>query len=475
MVRSRVNLVIGETRHEWMRLRTLVVLRWFAIAGQIIAVFVATRYLGFDLRLDLIATAIGASVAFNIIALLIFPENRRLSERAALNTLLFDLTQLAVLLFLCGGLSNPFSMLLIAPVVIAASALNLRATMIIGFAAVVFITTLVWLFLPLKLLGGSVLTLPPIFVYGMWAALLISIFFLGAYAYRVTDETFSMSRALTATQMALDREQRLTSLGGVVAAAAHELGTPLATIKLVSTELLDDLPDHSELREDIALINSQTDRCRDILHNMGRAGKDDTYLHNAPVSAVIQEAAAPHIERGKNIIIRVEGILLENQHIDQPEIPRLPEIIHGLRNLVQNAVDFADENVWVDISWDNDFIRLHIGDDGPGYPADLIGRIGDPFMRKRGHNRSSDNRPGYEGMGLGLFIAKTLLERCGAELNFANGSEYRSRSAKEKISHPDFARPTGAIVEVTCPRHTFETPISDVRSPLGENPINPDN
>ncbi len=472
MVQTPTSIILNEARYDWVRMRTLVMLRWLAIAGQSAAVFFATQYLELDLRLDLCATAIGISVGFNIVATLIFPKTRRLSERAALNTLLFDLGQLAVLLYLCGGLSNPFAMLLITPVVIAASALDLRATAIISFAAVAIISTLVWFFIPLQLVSGTVITLPAIFTFGMWVALLISITFLAIYAHRVTAETFSMSQALAATQMALDREQRLTALGGVVAAAAHELGTPLATIKLVSSEMMEELGDQPELLEDMQLIQSQVDRCRDILHDMGRAGKDDTHLRHAPIYAIIEEAAAPHIDRGKNIIIRVNGEPVESQPVDQPEIPRLPEIIHGLRNLVQNAVDFADENVWIDITWDDKNIHLHVGDDGPGYPADLLGRIGEPFMRKRGQRPAGPDRPEYEGMGLGLFIAKTLLERCGAELNFANGSEHRFNAAKAKIIAPDLARPTGAIVEVVCARDAFEIPPGDVRNALGENPVN---
>ncbi len=473
MVHSPANMVINAARYNWMRLRTLVMLRWLAIAGQSAAVIIATRYLDLDLRLDLSATTIGIAIGFNIVAILIFPENRRLSERAALNTLLFDLGQLAILIYLTGGLSNPFSMLLITPVVIASTALNLRATMIIGFAAVVIISILAWQFLPLKTTDGTVLIMPPVFTYGMWAALLISTGFLAFFARRVTAETYSMSQALAATQMALDREQRLTALGGVVAAAAHELGTPLATIKLVSAEMIDELADRPDLRQDMELIQSQANRCRDILHDMGRAGKDDTHLRHAPVSAVIKEAAAPHISRGKTITIRVNGKPFDKQPGNQPEIPRLAEIIHGIRNLVQNGVDFAEKNVWIDITWNSEAIHLHIGDDGPGFPPELLGRIGDPFVRKHRQAKPDPNRPGYEGMGLGLFIAKTLLERCGAEINFANGSEHRFNAAKARILAPNQSRSTGAIVEVIFLRKSFEVPSDDIRAALADNPVNP--
>jgi two-component system sensor histidine kinase RegB len=222
-----------------------------------------------------------------------------------------------------------------------------------------------------------------------------------------------MSQALLATQMALAREQKLTDLGGVVAAAAHELGTPLATIKLVSTELAEELEGQPQLAEDAQLISSQADRCRDILRSMGRAGKDDLHMRSAPLGAVVREAAEPHANRG--VEIEMEFTAGPGAPEGQPIIWRKPEIIHGLRNLVQNAVDFAEDRVWIDGTWSNGVIRLLITDDGPGFPPDMLGRLGDPFLRRR--SRAPDlSRPGYEGMGLGLFIAKTLLERSGAKV-----------------------------------------------------------
>lgn len=263
-----------------------------------------------------------------------------------------------------------------------------------------------------------------------------------------------MSQALGATQMALEREQRLTTLSGVVAAAAHEFGTPLATIKLLSVELADELGDRPWLREDAMLIRAQADRCRDILRAMGSRGREDDLVRYAPVSSVIEEAAAPHADRGIRIITRVEGALVEEGTAPQPELVRRPEIIQGLRNLVQNAVDFARAAVWIDIDWTADIIRARIGDDGPGYPPEVIGRIGEPFVRRRPAGPAE--RPGYEGMGLGLFIAKTLLERSGARLDFRNGS-----AAPREIAvagPPEFARPTGAIVTVTWPRARVTRP-----------------
>ncbi len=471
MFDTPLNLFNSTARSKWLRLRTLILLRWLAIAGQLGAIIIATRFLEIDLRLDLCASALGVSVAFNIVVTAIFPANNRLSERNAMLTLLFDLFQLAFLVSLTGGLSNPFVFLMLAPVIVSAAALTLRATVIIGLVFISLISLLVVFYIPLTTLSGELIQLPNLLIYGTWASLVTTGVFLAAYAHRVTEETFSMSEALTATQLALGREQRLSALDGVVAAAAHELGTPLATIKLVAAELADELEDHPHLYDDAKLIGTQADRCRDILRDMGRTGKDDTHLHHAPISAVVEEAAAPHMDRGKMIMIRIDGALQTELVPDQPEVPRHPEIIHGLRNLVQNAVDFAAARVWIDIDWDEKELRIHVGDDGMGYPPDLIGKIGDPFVRKRTDKQKAQSaRPEYEGMGLGLFIAKTLLERTGARLTFANGSEAPGKRPMSPPGPPEFARPTGAIVEVVWRRSDIEATKSTVRGALGENP-----
>ena len=263
----------------------------------------------------------------------------------------------------------------------------------------------------------------------------IGIGFIGLYTRRVSSEVRALSDALFAAQMALAREQTLTDLGGVVAAAAHELGTPLATIKLVSSELIDELAGQDHLLLDARLIGQQVDRCRDILRSMGRVGKDDPYLRQTPLNALLSEAAEPHLGRGKVVTIAAA-------ETRQPNIQRRPEIVHGLRNLIQNAVDFASEQVWIDPVWDRTELVVRIVDDGPGFPQHLIGRMGDPFVRSR--RPDPDQRPDYDGMGLGLFIAKTLLERTGARLTFSN-------AADPFLSPLERPARSGAVVTVRWP------------------------
>lgn len=460
MTEFDMGLLHGQPRSNWIRLRTLILLRWFAILGQLIAITVAQSLYHLQLELGLCFLTIGVSVIGNLIAVFVFPENKRLSETENFLMVLFDLLQLAFLLYLTGGLHNPFSLLLLGPVTISASVMGLRSTVLIGSTAIILVTFLAQFHLPLRTEQGFILRVADVFVFGNWAAIIIAIIFMGAYSRRISSEMRSMNDALVATQMALSREQKLTDLGGVIAAAAHELGTPLATIKLASSELIEELEQTPDLREDAELIRQQADRCRDILRDMGRAGKDDLHLRQAPLSTLVNEAAEPHMHRGKHV--HFEDIPGAESNQQQPSVLRKPEIIHGLRNLIQNAVDFARANVWVESSWTDDVISVRIMDDGRGYPPQMIGRIGDPFVRRRRTESDRKARPEYEGMGLGLFIAKTLLERSGAELSFANGSDpHRPHKGKSERR--------GAIVEVVWPRGKIDAQSGENAIPIGQN------
>jgi two-component system sensor histidine kinase RegB len=429
-----------------VRLRTLVNLRWLAVLGQTATVVGASLLLELSLELGLCFLAIGASVIANLLAMTLYPPSQRLSEQEALGFLLFDLFQLVALLFLTGGLNNPFALLIIAPVTISATTLSMRSTIKLAVLGAVALSILGVHHVPLRLHDGEVLALAPLHLLGSWVAILIGMLFLAGFAFRLTRETEQVSAALLATQTALAREQKLHDLGGVVAAAAHELGTPLATIKLVSSELADELddalPERTELGEDARLIREQADRCRDILRSMGRAGKDDASVRSAPFETVVREAAEPHSDRGIEIVWSVEP----DTHADprQPHIRRTPEIVHGLRNLVQNAVDFARRRIWVDLRWSDARVHVRVIDDGPGYPPEVLGRLGDPFLRSRARER----RTSYEGMGLGLFIAKTLLERTGASVGFDNGTPPYGPRPKAR---------GGAIAEVTWHRAAIES------------------
>ena len=449
MSRPSIGYIDQSARSNWMRLRTLVLVRWFAIAGQVLALVIGQQLYGLKLALGPCAIAIGLSVLTNLLAVVIFPDNRRLSEAETVLTLLFDTLQLSLLLAFTGGLNNPFALLILAPVTIAATVLPSRSTLLLASCAVGMVTIVGLVHIPLRTENNNLLEMPVVFVFGFWVAIVTGIIFISIYTRRVTAEMTSMSEALLATQMALAREQKLTDLGGVVAATAHELGTPLATIKLVSAELMEELQDAKDLHSDAQLIHEQAERCGDILRSMGRAGKDDLHLRITPWSALVREAAEPHLDRGKN----VKFVFSQNLEfdMDQPKTLRKPEVIHGLRNLIQNAVDFAQSEVRIDVGWSEAEIFVTISDDGSGFAPQVINRIGDPFMRRKKHDAQSSARPGYDGMGLGLFIAKTLLERSGSELEFLNASTDHSLR--------------GAVVRGVWPRGKLEA----AKLPIGQN------
>lgn len=438
LVSRRFDFLPGQPGPEPIRLRTLVLLRWVAIAGQSMAVAVALM-IGAHLTLGPVLLVIGLAVLLNL-ALMLRPSRRTSANEAAWQ-LCFDLAQIAALLSLTGGLTNPFAVLLLAPMTIAASALPGRQLILLGAATFVMVSMAAFFARPLTFSEGRIATLNEPILVGTWLAILIAAVFFAFYARTVTAEITATSDALFAARMALEREQKLQHLGGVIAAAAHEMGTPLATIKLVSSELADEitqaLPDRADLAEDLGLLRQSADRCSGILKSMGSAGRDDLLIRSAPLAEVIQEAAAPHRNRGVRIRAEIPA--------GAPSIQRDAALIHGLRNLIQNAVDFASVEVLIEANFDKREIRLRIADDGPGFPAGLLPKLGDPFLTTR--PRAEDGRS-YEGLGLGLFIAKALLERSGAVVRFGN-------------------RQRGAQVSVIWPRTVIE---AQDRTALGQNP-----
>jgi two-component system sensor histidine kinase RegB len=478
---GRKYLLDMQARGDWVRLRTLVTLRWIGIAGQIVAVLAASQGMGFQIPLGYCALLISASATVNVVAQVIYPAEKRLSEQGTLMSLFFDLVQLVALLMVTGGLNNPFAVLIVAPVTISATALRLQSTLWLGIAAMGAVTLMSVLYMPLVQADGTMLEAPELYRSGVAAALTIAVAFLSIYARRVTVEGYAMGQALTAAQIELAREQQLAAIGGIAAAAAHELGTPLATIKLAAGELARELKDHPELAPglagDIALIRREAERCGEILTDLSQGGRDDSQIRNAPLSAIVDEAAAPHRNRGKRVLIRVDGAMADEPHEDEPMVARSPELIHGLRNVIQNAVDFAASTVWVDIDVNAGELRIAVGDDGPGFNPDILPRLGEPYVstRRRGEHRESgpgsDPTPGseYEGMGLGLFIARTLLNRTGARVAFANGGDARRRRGTDREIPLELTNPPGAIIEMIWPESILVTSKEIARRPLGRN------
>lgn len=397
-----------------VRLRTLTALRWLAVGGQSVAIVIVHFALGFPTPLGLCLAAIAASAWLNLFTVLRFSPQRFLSDREAAGYIAFDIVQLCALLFFTGGIQNPFSALIIAPVTIAASILPLRFTIIVAALAMAGVSLLSVHHMPMPWFPGEAFELAPIYKAGVWAALSFSIGFFAAYAHRIAAESAQVRSALTATQLVLAREERLTALGGLAAAAAHELGTPLATIQLTAKEMLREiqrtLPDEDDLIDDAALLVSQAERCRDILGRLSRHGDAGDIMHDKlRVDAMMREAAGPFLDQPGGPIIRIETTSLDGS--PTPTLKRRPEIIFGLRNFIENAAGYAADQVLFKADWNGERLSISVQDDGPGFSADILARLGEPYVSERG---------GRTGLGLGFFIAKTLLEATGAIVRFDN-------------------------------------------------------
>ncbi len=401
-----------------LRIRTLTTLRWLAVAGQLSALLIVHFALGFPVPLGLCLAVTAASAWLNIFTMLRFSSQRYLSDREAAGYISFDIAQLCALLFLTGGLQNPFSVLILAPVTIAASVLPLRLTILVGSLAFAGISILAALHLPLPWRIDQPLAFPPVLNIGIWVSLSFAVAFFAAYAHRVAAEASELRGALAASQLVLAREERLAALGGLAAAAAHELGTPLATIQLTAKEMADELEGAGLLEEDARLLVSQAQRCREILgrlSNRGDAG--DIMMDRIAADLLLKEAAGPFVDSrlGPAVIFEVKG---GGQNEAPPILQRRPEIIYGLRNIIENAVAYARSKVLVSADWDDRSFKIEVHDDGPGFSPEILGRLGEPYLG--GRARGARGGAGKGGLGLGFFIAKTLLERTGASVSFEN-------------------------------------------------------
>jgi len=401
-----------------VRLGTLNNLRWLAVAGQAVAVVIVGLGFKFDLPLIAAATTIGLSALLNVFLSAAFPSTKRLSAREATSFLGFDILQLAALLYFTGGIENPFALMFVAPVVVAAATLDVANTFFLGGLTFAAISFLAQQHMPLPWNPAIPLQLPPLYQIGIWVSLAMGIGFSSMYAWRIASETSRMSAALSATQLALAREHRLSSLGALAAAAAHELGTPLATIAVVAHELERELKDDPR-SDDFRLLRAEAERCRAILARLSTP--EESVLGVAdrlPLGALLDDLATPH--RGVDVAITVDV-----QAGPAPKVWRMPEIIHGLGNLVENAADFATREVRLRARWDDLELTVDVMDDGPGFSTEIFQQIGEPYVTSRptqsvGKAMQSPSGGKPEGMGLGFFIAKTLIEQTGGKLSAHN-------------------------------------------------------
>lgn len=400
-------------RARRLRLDTLVRLRWLAAAGQTAALLISHFGLGVELPLSASLVCVIASVLLNIWLRTRFPVSLRLDDRFAMRVLGFDILQLAVLLYLTGGLANPFAMLLLAPITTSAVSLPWRQTLFLLALAMGCATVLEFWNWPLGAHGVDLQT-SPLFRIGIWAAIGVTAIFVSFYANRVAEEARQLASALTATDLLLARAQHLSQLDGLAAAAAHELGTPLATVAIVVHELAAQPGINAQTLEDLKLVEEQVARCRMILGKLSSPSE----MAQAPITDdrlghLIEEIAAPHRLQDVTIDVEVSG------EGPEPASRRDPAILYGLGNLVENAVGFAATKVTVTANWTQTDIRITVADDGPGFPPQVLAQLGEPYISDRAGARRGEGEPAG-GLGLGLFIAKALLERSGGQLRIAN-------------------------------------------------------
>jgi two-component system, sensor histidine kinase RegB len=413
----------GEARGH-VRLRTLSNLRWLAIAGQSAALFLVYFALGYPLPILACVAAIAASMILNTVLAVRYPPSHRIANREATFYLAFDVLQLAALLYFTGGIANPFALMFVAPVVIAAATLNLGNTLILAFIAFASVSIIAINHRPLPWPAGEPLMLPQLYQAGIWAALLIGIGFTSVYAWRIASESTRMSAGLAATQLALSREHRLASIGALATAAAHELGTPLGTIAVVARELERGMKENSPEIEDVRLLRAQAERCRAIIARLATPEENMLGVTSLPLGALLDDIAAAY--RGDDLQIQVSSA--NASVLPEPQIWRVPELLHGLGNIIENAADFASSKVDIVTGWDATHLSVMIEDDGPGFAPEIYERIGEPYVTSRpGDYALGETEMGprgsldeHEGMGLGFFIAKILLEQTGGVVKAVN-------------------------------------------------------
>ncbi|SNY90131.1 two-component system, sensor histidine kinase RegB [Cohaesibacter sp. ES.047] len=445
-----------------IKLDTLVRLRWLAILGQAIAVVLVWLGLGYDFDAVLCLALVGLSAGLNLYLQAKFRKSVRLSPLPATGLLAYDTAQLGGLLYLTGGLQNPFSLLLLVPAVVSATMQPPRYTVFLACLITIIATALVIFHQPLPWVGHRPPTMPVLYMAGIWIALILTMGFMSIYTFRIAKEGHMLANALSATELVLANEQHLTNLDGLATAAAHELGTPLSTIQLVAKELERDLSPDDPLHEDMVLLRTQAERCRDILGKLRSLSGDE---HNNFTKMRITSLICEIVEPFETMGVEIEQVFPDDL-ARQPVVWRNPGILFGLGNLIENAVEFAHSRVEVTAHWGESNVLIRISDDGPGFSEEIMKHLGDPFVTTRSNrtrtaraalaNPATKGHSGASfsggGLGLGFFIAKTLLERTGGKVSIAN----RNGSKTALQSNNTFEN-SGAMIDILWPRSALET------------------
>lgn len=421
-------------RRGHLRVRTLVTLRWVTLAGELALLAALAFGLGYPAPYFTAAVVVAAGAFVNVLTGVASPLQRVMGDGEAVAHLSLDVLQMSVLLGFLGGTANPFILILLAPVTLAAATLPLKPLIAVGALASVTSIILAFASLPFPPIDrGDRMALEFRLMVGV--ANVAGIALVAGYVRQSVVEAARMALALDVTQSVLAREQRLSALGALAAAAAHELGTPLATIAIVAKEMAREATTPA-VKDDAELLIAQAERCREILRRLAATPDKatDEVHERLSLRQLVQEVIEPHANASKEV--RVEAIVTGAKDIRAPDIRRLPEITHAFTSIVENAVDFAKSEILVSARFDADTITIEVRDDGPGFAPEILAKLGEPYVTTRPGAEGS--RTGHIGMGLGFFISKTLLERTGAEVSFYNG------------------RPRGAVVSARWKRSELE-------------------
>lgn len=400
---ERPSIAASAFDRPGVRVRTLATLRWIAISGQFATLIVVGLYLQFPLPWTSLLAAILASALLNIMLTTLYSRNTRLQGPDLAFHLGFDLLQAGVLLFLTGGLSNPFAVLLIVPVTIAATMLPARRLLLLAVVAGLVLIVLWFWAKPLPWVGEPVV-FPPVYSFGVIIALALAIGFLAIYLWMVSAEARDRARALVATEAALTRESRMSALGSLAAAAAHELGGPLGTITLIAHSLSDSLRDDPDFGEDVRLLEAEAARSRSILVRIANRAEAEDPFARLGLDVLLHEVA--------QAVAPTRVPIHVNAPTPQPMVRRSPELLHGLQNLVSNAVRHAGSVVEINGGSIGNEVCVSVIDDGLGFADNILPKLGEPDL--------GPSHSGAGGTGLGIFIATTLIERTGGRLVFSN-------------------------------------------------------
>ena len=388
--------------------KTLVILRWIALVGQYLTISIVYFFFEFELAFIYCSLVIFVGILSNIYLQFKFKKNQ-LNNFSSTFVLFYDLFQLSLLLYLTGGITNPFTLLLIVPAIVCSTFLNLRSTINLSIITVIILIFLTIYYLPLPHIGALHFHVPDTYLYALPIAIIITLIFLTYFGARFGLESRKRTEALNKLELILAKEHELESIGVQAAAAAHSLGTPLSTITVIARELEKEIGDNPKFTKDIDLLLSQTKRCSDILKNLSKDQlEEDTFLSNIKIEHLLSEV----VRSFKEISEKKINLIVKKNQIN-PQIGRTLEITYGLRNFIGNAVKYSKSSVKIGLESNNKITLIKVCDDGPGFSEDILNVLGEPYIRSKNKTISSKS-----GLGLGTFIGKTLLERMKANVKF---------------------------------------------------------